>query len=164
MAAKRIAQSAVNWGAIAEKVGESQRPMFNSFKSKSDGYLRKVLANPEAPPAIDWALYKQKIAIPGLVEQFQKQYEALKVPYPANKVSHEIDAQKSEVEGEIHDFVARSNNRIGSYQEQLARLQSTLPYSQMTMEDYAEAFPDKAYNVDAPTFWPHNEEVAKAEN
>jgi len=96
MAAKRIAQSAVNWGAIAEKVGESQRPMFNSFKSKSDAYLRKVLANPEAPPAIDWAFYKQKIAAPGLVDSFQKHYEALKVPYPANKVSPLIDAQKAE--------------------------------------------------------------------
>jgi len=164
MAAKRIAQSAVNWGAIAEKVGESQRPLFNSFKAKSDTYLRKVLANPEAPPAIDWAFYKQRIAVPGLVDSFQKQYEALKVPYPENKVSHMIDAQKVEVTGEIKQFVAESNNRISSYEDQLARLQSTLPYSEMTMEDYAEAFPDKAYNVDAPTFWPHNAEVAKAEN
>merc|ERR1711911_530128 len=101
MAAKRIAQSAINWGAIAEKVGESQRPMFNSFKSKSDAYLRKVLANPEAPPAIDWAFYKQKIAAPVLVDSFQKHYEALKVPYPANKVSPLIDAQKAEAEQKI---------------------------------------------------------------
>jgi F-type H+-transporting ATPase subunit d len=41
MAAKRIAQSAINWGAMAEKVGENQRSMFNSFKSRSDSYLRK---------------------------------------------------------------------------------------------------------------------------
>jgi len=41
MASKRIAQSAVNWGAMAEKVGEAQRPMFNAFKLKSDAYLRK---------------------------------------------------------------------------------------------------------------------------
>jgi len=54
------------------------------------------LANPEAPPAIDWAFYKQKIAAPGLVDSFQKHYEALKVPYPANKVSPLIDAQKAE--------------------------------------------------------------------
>ena len=56
-----------------------------------------MLANPEAPPAIDWAFYKQRIAVPGLVDSFQKQYEALKVPYPENKVSHMIDAQKVEV-------------------------------------------------------------------
>jgi F-type H+-transporting ATPase subunit d len=41
MASKRIAQSAVNWGAMAEKVGDAQRPMFNAFKLKSDAYLRK---------------------------------------------------------------------------------------------------------------------------
>lgn len=46
-------------------------------------------------------------------------------------------------EQEIKQFVSESSNRIASYEDQLTRLQSTLPYSQMTMEDYAEAFPDK---------------------
>ena len=57
----------------------------------------RVLANPENPPAIDWAAYSSKITIPGLVESFQKQYEALKIPYPENKVGHLIDTQKAEV-------------------------------------------------------------------
>jgi F-type H+-transporting ATPase subunit d len=43
MAAKRIAQSAINWSAMAEKVSESQRPMFNAFKLKSDQYLRRFV-------------------------------------------------------------------------------------------------------------------------
>lgn len=28
----------------------------------------------------------------------------------------------------------------------------------MTMEDYADAFPDQALNPNRPTFWPHNPE------
>ena len=54
------------------------------------------MANPASPPAIDWAMYQSKIAVPGLVESFKKQYEALKVPYPADKVSPQIDAQAKE--------------------------------------------------------------------
>lgn len=121
MAAKRIAQSSINWGAMAEKVGEAQRPMFNAFKLKSDQYLRRyvnqlvcensslcivlkyvphplyrVLANPEKPPAIDWAYYQSRVSVPGLVDSFKKQYEALQVPYPADKVSAQVDAQEKE--------------------------------------------------------------------
>jgi len=55
-----------------------------------------VLANPEKPPAIDWATYQSKVAVPGLVDSFKKQYEALQVPYPADKVSPQIDAQAKE--------------------------------------------------------------------
>lgn len=122
MATKRIAQSAINWGAMAEKIGESQRPMFNAFKLKSDQYLRRweflweqtiqnlstlmcfdwrVLANPEKPPAIDWAYYQQKVAVAGLVDSFKKQYESLQVPYPADKVSSQVDAEEKEAVSSI---------------------------------------------------------------
>merc|ERR1712007_265695 len=81
MAARRIVQSTVNWSAMAEKVSDAQRPMFNAFKLRSDSYLRKVSALPENPPAIDWSYYQQKVAIPGLVETFKAKYESLEVPY-----------------------------------------------------------------------------------
>lgn len=57
---------------------------------------RRVLANPEKPPAIDWATYKAKIAIPGLVDAFQKEYESLQIAYPADKVTPLVDAQQAE--------------------------------------------------------------------
>lgn len=45
------------------------------------------------------------------------------------------------------------------YKKELAHLASLLPYDQMTMEDYRDAFPEKALDpVNRPTFWPHNEE------
>ena len=55
-----------------------------------------MLANPEKPPQIDWAYYQQKVAVPGLVDSFKKQYESLKVPYPEDKVSPQVDAQEKE--------------------------------------------------------------------
>ena len=56
----------------------------------------RVMANPEKPPAIDWAFYQSRVAVPGLVESFKKQYEALQVPYPEDKVSAQVDAQEKE--------------------------------------------------------------------
>lgn len=52
---------------------------------------------PEAVPKIDWALYKKNIAMPGLVDKFQKDYETYSVPYPADKYTSLIEAKEKEL-------------------------------------------------------------------
>lgn len=159
MAARRVTQSSVNWSALAERVSESQRTSFVAFKTKSDKYLRSVTANPEAPPAIDWARYEKSIAIPGLVQSFKSQYEGTKIAYPADSYSKNVDAQESQVKKEIEDFVKASETRIAAYKKEMDHLKSLLPFDQMTMEDFRDAFPDQALDaINKPTFWPHNPE------
>jgi len=63
-----------------------------------------VLANPESPPKIDFAFYKKKVPVAGLVDNFQKQYEALKVPYPADTVSSQIAAQEKEAVRNVYNL------------------------------------------------------------
>ncbi|CAO1421182.1 unnamed protein product [Diamesa hyperborea] len=156
---RRIAQSAVNWASIAERVPANQKAMYAAFKSKSDKYMRSVLANPETPPKIDWESYKKSVPVSGMVDNFQKQYDSLKVPYPADTVSAQADSQKQQVQKEIDQFVASSKNRIAEHEKAIAHLKSLLPYDQMTMEDYRDAFPDEALDpINKPTFWPHTPE------
>lgn len=166
--AKRIASSSVNWAAIAERVHPQQRLNFNNFKIKSDKYVRAVLANPEAAPKIDWAYYKSRVAIPGLVDTFQKNYEALKVPYPADTLSASVEGQAKQVKTEIEQFKSASAARIVAHQKAIDHLKSLLPFDQMTMEDYRDAYPDLALDpINRPTFWPHTPEEQldhKAEN
>lgn len=59
-------------------------------------------ANPEAPPKIDWAYYKKSIPIAGLVDKFQKEYESVKVPYPVDKYTSEIEAEEKKVVQHLH--------------------------------------------------------------
>lgn len=93
-----------------------------------------------------------------MVDNFQKQYEALKVPYPADNVSAQVDQQKAQVAKEIEQFKQESNSRIATHQKAIAHLNSLLAYNAMTMEDFAEAFPDLALDpLNKPTFWPHDE-------
>jgi len=159
MAAKRIAQSSVNWAALAERVPENQRLFFNALKARSDGYLRRVMANPEKAPKIDWAFYKSKVGVAGLVDTFQKQYEAFSVPYPADKLTGDIANQEKQASEEIQKFVSESNARIASHKKQIAKWDDVLPYEEMTLEDYKDAFPEKALDpINRPTFWPHNAE------
>lgn len=159
MSAKRIASSAVNWSAIAERVPPVQRISFNNFKNKSDKYLRAVQANPEQSPKIDWAFYKAKVAVPGLVDAFQKNYDALKVPYPADTVSASIAAQAKQVAADVEQFKHSSKARIAEHHAAIEHLKSLLPFDQMTMEDYRDAYPDLALDTEnRPTFWPHTPE------
>lgn len=116
-----------------------------------------VLANPENPPKIDWAAYKKSVPLAGMVDNFQKQYESLQVPYPADTVSSQIEQQRAQIVKEIEDFKKASNERIAANERELARLKAVLPFNQMTMEDFADAFPDQAIDpINKPTFWPHD--------
>lgn len=71
-----------------------------------------MMANPAEPPKINWALYKQSVPIPGMVDTFQKQYESLKVPYPADTLTAQVEAQWNEVKKAIENFVQQSNATI----------------------------------------------------
>jgi len=159
MAAKRVTQSSIDWAQLASRVPEHQRPSFLAFKAKSDVYLRRVTAQPEKPPAINWDFYKQKVPISGMVDDFQKRYSALTIPYPPDTVSSQIDSQEKEIKADIDKFKAESNARISNFKLQLAHLASLLPYDQMTMEDYRDAFPQDALDPqNKPTYWPHTPE------
>lgn len=72
------------------------------------------MANPPEPPKLNWAAYKQTIPIPGMVDTFQKQYEALKIPYPTDTQSAQVDAQWAEVKKAIQAYIQESNTNIAS--------------------------------------------------
>lgn len=108
------------------------------------------MANPETPPKLDWASYQKNVPIAGMVDKFQKAYEALHVPYPADNVTSQVEAQEKQVKEEISKFVQNSEGRIAEYQSQIAALKALLPYDQMTMEDYRDAYPDvRPYELDS---------------
>lgn len=94
-----------------------------------------------------------------MVDNFQKQYEALKVPYPADSLTASVEAQKSAIQKEIENFISASKGRIGDHEKSIAHLNSLLPFNQMTMEDFRDAFPEQALDpINRPTFWPHTAE------
>ncbi|KAK0161760.1 hypothetical protein PV327_008176 [Microctonus hyperodae] len=154
MAARRAIKS-INWSGIAERMAEEDKAIFSAFRTKSDGYLRRMQENPESAPAIDWAYYKKHINIAGMIDQFQKEYESLKIPYPADTYTSTIENQEKEMHEYVQKFIEESNERIKSSQAEIKRIESLLPFNEMTMEDYAEAYPDSAWNPDKPTMWPH---------
>ncbi|XP_036148331.1 ATP synthase subunit d, mitochondrial isoform X2 [Monomorium pharaonis] len=155
----RRAIKAINWSALAEKIPETEKTAFAAFKAKSDQYLRRMNMNPETPPKINWSYYKKSIPVPGLVDKFQKEYEAFKIPYPEDKYTSEVEAEEKQVHIKIEEFMKESNERIVTANKEIDRIKSLLPFSEMTMEDFRDAYPDLAINSDKPTVWPHIPEV-----
>uniref|UniRef100_G3MRM2 ATP synthase subunit d, mitochondrial n=1 Tax=Amblyomma maculatum TaxID=34609 RepID=G3MRM2_AMBMU len=156
MAARRIAKSSVDWAAFAERVPANQKVFFQALKSKSDGYVRRVLSLPENPPPIDFAMYRARLGNPALVEKFEKEYKAFTVPYPKEHVSPDIDAQERAAKEEVEAFILESKERIENYKKELARYEAMIPAVHMTMEDFYDYFPDQKIDVDNPTHWPHD--------
>lgn len=94
-----------------------------------------------------------------MVDTFQKSYEVLKVPYPEDKYSGAIDELEKQAASEIAQFKSESAKRISGYEAEITKLQNLIPYDQMTLEEYRDAFPEEALDpINRPTFWPHEAE------
>ncbi|XP_014220521.1 ATP synthase subunit d, mitochondrial-like [Trichogramma pretiosum] len=159
MAARRSLK-AINWAGLIERIPEAEKNSLAAFKAKSDQYFRKVQDFPEQPPKIDWTFYKNRVAVPGLVDKFQKEYESLKIDYPADKYTSQVEAQEKESIAAVHKFIEESNQRIQKYSAEIEKLQGLLKYSEMTMEDFAHAHPDIALDpINRPTIYPHTPDV-----
>lgn len=158
MAGRRVAQSALNWTAFAERVPKPQLDAFRAFKAKSDVFVTNVHKYPESLPKLDWALYKNRIAMPGLVEKFEKAYGAVTVPYPKDpaNIKAAVDVQEKEAAVKTKEDVANIQGVIDNAKALLNKIDSVPGPEEMTQEMYADYFPDQARNPwDRPTFFPH---------
>ncbi|KAJ8682390.1 hypothetical protein QAD02_018182 [Eretmocerus hayati] len=163
--AGRRAIKAVNWASLAERIPESEKNTLAAFKAKYDQYFRSVQQYPENPPKLDWAFYKKSVPVSGLVDKFQKEYESLKINYPEDKYTAQIDAQAKDIEAHIKKFIEESNQRIVENEQEIKKLEGLLKYGQMTMEDFRDAHPDIALDpINNPTMWPHTPEVQPSED
>lgn len=77
-----------------------------------------------------------------MVDTFQKNYESVKIPYPPDNLTAQVVTQEGQVKTEIQQFKSASDARINENQKAVDHLKSLLPYEDMTMEDYRDAFPE----------------------
>jgi len=159
MAAKRVSTTAINWGELAKKIPDGQRVAFQALKVKQDGYLRAINSLPEQLPAIDWAVYKGRVA-PAIVDDFQKKYEALAIPYPQDNLESAINAQAVEQKAAYEKFVKDSNARITTFEAELAKWEAMMPVEEMNREEAMQAVPHLVpeHRPGKPNFFPFDVE------
>ncbi|CAB3245830.1 unnamed protein product [Arctia plantaginis] len=153
---KNISKSAIDWAKFVKLVPPEQKVSFFALKAKNDGYLRRVHANPPTLPKINWDEFKKGIPDAALVDKFMSEYNSLKVPYPADTLSAEVDKQWKALQPEIKKYCDDIQAIIMKSKKELKRIHALPKFNEMTMEMYYDMFPDLALDpVNRPTFWPH---------
>ncbi|KAL4659225.1 ATP synthase subunit d, mitochondrial [Arapaima gigas] len=155
MAGRRATLKAIDWMAFAERVPPNQRNMFNNLKTRSDAIAAKLATLPEKPASIDWNYYRSVVAKAGMVDEFEKKFNALKVPYPVDTQTASIDLQEQEANKSAIAYVDGSKARIRQYEMELQKFKDMIPYDQMTIEDLNEMFPETKLDKEKHPYWPH---------
>jgi len=160
MAAKRVTATAVNWAEFATKIPAANKGAFTALKNKQDGFLRTVHQLPETLPAIDFAAYKGKVA-QAMVDDFEKKYAALDIPYPKDTAQAELAAEEAKQKAAYEKFVAESKTRAGGMTAELAKWEAMMPIEEMNCEEAMVAVPHTVpeYRLDGvKNFWPFDRE------
>ncbi|XP_026181031.1 ATP synthase peripheral stalk subunit d, mitochondrial [Mastacembelus armatus] len=155
MAGRRVALKAIDWVAFAERVPPSQRTMFNSLKTRSDAIAAKLGSLPEKPAAIDWSYYRSAVAKPGMVDEFEKKFNGMKVPEPVDTQTTLINTQEAEANTTAAAYIIASKTRIAEYEKELHKFRNMIPFDQMTIEDLNNTFPETKLDKVKYPYWPH---------
>ncbi|KAF3700095.1 ATP synthase subunit d, mitochondrial [Channa argus] len=155
MAGRRTALKAIDWLTFAERVPPNQRTMFNNLKTRSDAIAAKLTSLSEKPAAIEWSYYRSVVAKAGMVDEFEKKFNALKVPEPVDTQTALIDAQEAEAHKTAVAYIEASKARIAQYEKELDKFGNMIPFDQMTIEDLNEAFPETKLDKVKYPYWPH---------
>jgi len=158
MAARRVAKSAVDWAAFAERVPPTQREAYRAFKAKSDMFVSKVHRYPENLATIDFASYTSRLTNKTVAAEFEKAYKAVSVAYPKDKnnLKAQIDAEEKHAQVTAQKYIGDLRKTIGESKALLSKIDSIPGPDVMTPDMYADYFPDLALNPwERPDFFPH---------
>jgi len=145
---RRLSKHTVDWAKMAEMMqcNEMYTKNFQEFKTLSEGFVRQVASQPESLPPIDFAVYKQRLpaSLTATVEQMEKQYKSLQVPYPKDTEQQlaQLDQQEKEMRQRGQDEIEQLRERVKKCRAVLAKWKQMPPLAHMTQVEWNEYFPE----------------------
>lgn len=77
-----------------------------------------------------------------MLDDFQKKYEALNVPFPKDTLSSQIDQQAATEKSNYEALVKNSNTKIESLKDEKSKWEAMMPVESMNMEEALTYIPD----------------------
>ncbi|KAG7209876.1 hypothetical protein KM043_011478 [Ampulex compressa] len=152
----------INWQQLLSVSHESMKPEITKLKLTYEECLKRMSVHAETAPKIDWAYYKQHIATPGLAEKFQKEYEALKIPYPADTHTAKVEERQKATSVMAESAIQNLHEKKHKIEKDIEAIKSELSPNEMTLEQFVIACPNNPLNPETPSIWPHTPEVQEA--
>ncbi|XP_074928182.1 ATP synthase peripheral stalk subunit d, mitochondrial-like [Chelonoidis abingdonii] len=114
---------------------------------------------PEKPPspAIDWVYYKTAVAKAGIVDEFERKYNALKLHCQKQSRINVLTKSFVLLQAKIAaEYAQASKSRIvQSLERELEKFITMIPFDQMTFEDLNKVFPETKLDKEKYPYWPH---------
>ncbi|XP_054445311.1 ATP synthase subunit d, mitochondrial-like [Pteronotus mesoamericanus] len=155
MAEQKLSPKAIDWVASGEIMSQNEKTIANSMKSWHETLTSRLASVPGYPPAIGWTDCKAHIAKAGLVGDFEKKFNALKIPVPEDKYSALVNAEEEKGVNSCAEFLSLSKARIKQYEKELEKRKNIISFDQMTTEDLNEVFPEIKLDKKKYPHWPH---------
>ncbi|ESP01380.1 hypothetical protein LOTGIDRAFT_203482 [Lottia gigantea] len=157
-AVRRVGKSVVDWAAFKERVPQNQIDPFRVLKQRSDIYVNRVNKYPESLPKIDFTFYRNALGALPMIDQFEKSYSSIEVPYPKDKdnVIKALEEQEKLSAEKREQFKKEMVEKTKISQYVLDNIHLVPPPEEMNIEMYYYFFPERAIDPEnRPTVFPH---------
>ena len=152
MAGRKVGQKVVNWVKITDVLSAEAKVPVLALKGRFEARQARLSAYPDQLQPIDWSYYKDSIKRPGLVEDFEKQYAALKVPYPPDTFSKELTEKFERAEKMSLDAIKESKETLERLTKELETIKAQKPIEEMTVDEYLADKPELKKKIDEDTY------------
>ena len=93
-----------------------------------------------------------------MVDDFQKKYDALQIPFPKDTLSSQIDQQATAAKSKYEQLVKDSKTRIVGINEEKAKWEAMMPVEEMNLEEVLDAgIKGIAVDPQVESMWPHEQ-------
>ncbi|CAD5212328.1 unnamed protein product [Bursaphelenchus xylophilus] len=143
-AAKRVAQSSVNWAKLSDKLIPSHQAELARLRGQNSTFGAIVNQLPADLPKVDFAQLKKELPDHvAVLDSLQKQFEAIKIPY--GEVPKELNAEVDKWV-KFNDARVKLNNLKAADGAEEAKKKeekwaSAPPVEQMAREHFVQYFP-----------------------
>ena len=148
MAGKTVGKRVFDWLRILSRVPAEARGDYLALRAKHESLQTQNTNLTEKPIMIDWTFYQSNVSNSALVAQFKNKYEQLKIPFPKDTESENIEQKSIQMEKDAIKLMEESKLRTEEYKTEIVQINNLKPIEDMTVDEYFADKPELERQID----------------